>query len=141
MSINIVKTVNFGTGKGGISTVGYRIYSSAGALSGSRVTSGVGEVRSGSGIYSGSVHISNNFTGYLLWDSGESTPIYASEDIDVISIVENTKQMTSGKWRIDSSSNQMIFYGEDNVTEISRFNLFDSSGSPSVSSVFSRVKV
>ena len=44
-----------------------------------------------------------------------------------------------GKWEI--ISNQMIFYKADGVTEIQRFNLFDSAGDPSTTEVFKRVRV
>jgi len=149
MATNVIKTANFGSGKGSLSTVGYRIYNSSGNLSGSRVTSGVGEVLGGSGIYSASVHISEGFIGHVLWDTGESSPVYASEDIDntlntlsaISSSVDATRQLTVGKWQILTSSNQMVFYKEDNTTEIARYNLFDESGVPSFSSVFERVKV
>jgi hypothetical protein len=46
-----------------------------------------------------------------------------------------------GRWRIDEATNQMIFYEEDNSTEVARFNLKDSSGSPASTSVFERTRV
>ena len=149
MAINIIKTVNFGTGKAGLSSPGYRMVSTTGELSGSRVTSGIGEVISNSGIYSSSIHIADNFTGHLLWDTGESTAVYASEDIDntihtlhmLSSSVDFTRHFTAGKWKIDTSTYQMIFYKEDNTTEVARFNLLDEDGAESYTSVFSRVKV
>ena len=149
MPVNIVKTVNFGSSKSSLSSPGYRIYSTSGDLSGSRVTSEIGEVISGAGIYSSSVHISDNFTGYILWDSGEATPVYASEDIDnklyTLSIlsasIDETRSMTTGKWEINTGSYQMIFYKDDNSTEIARYNLKDENGIPSFTSVFSRTKV
>lgn len=49
------------------------------------------------------------------------------------------KEMTLGRWHI--INNQMIFYASDNVTEISRYNLFDDTGAPSMEAVFDRVKV
>jgi hypothetical protein len=149
MPTNVVKTANFGSGKGSLSTVGYRIYNSSGNLSGSRITSGVGEILAGSGIYSGSVHISEGFIGNILWDTGESAPVYASEDIDntlntlsvISSSIDTTKQLTAGRWQILTASNQMVFYRDDNSTEIARYNLFDDEGEASSSSVFQRVKV
>lgn len=149
MAINIVKTVNFGTNKGGLSAPGYRIVSTSGNLSGSRVASGIGEVISNSGIYSASIHIADNFTGHILWDSGESTPVYASEDIDnqihtlnmLSSSIDFTRQHQAGRWTIDTDTFQMIFYKEDNTTEIARYSLADESGSPSYTSVFTRTKL
>jgi hypothetical protein len=47
--------------------------------------------------------------------------------------------ITAGRWHI--IDNQMIFYGEDNVTEIARYNLLDDNGQPSMEAVFDRVRV
>jgi hypothetical protein len=49
------------------------------------------------------------------------------------------KNIEGGRWRI--LNNQMIFYKEDNLTEIARFNLFDSSGSPTETNVYERQRV
>jgi len=146
MALNLVKTVNFGSSKGSISTVGYRLYSSNGTLSGSRITSGIGEVLSGAGIYSASVHFSNNFNGSILWDTGESTPTYASEDYspiqDLVSAsVDFTRHISAGRWKIDSDESHMIFYKDDNTTEIARFSLTDENGAASTTSIYERTKV
>jgi len=146
MAINIVKTVNFGVSKTGLSGPGYRIYNTSGASSGSRVTSGVGEVYNGSGIYSASIHIADNFTGYVLWDTGEGTPVFASEDVDntistltmISSSVDFTRDMTAGRWKLDEDLNQMIFYKDDNSTVVARFGMSGSDGSPTVSEVHER---
>jgi hypothetical protein len=44
-----------------------------------------------------------------------------------------------GRWKIEN--NQMIFYEDDNVTEVARFNLFDEAGDPAETDVFERVRV
>ena len=149
MPTNIVKTVNFGSSKSSLSSPGYRIYSTSGALSGSRVTSGISEVIANSGIYSATVHISDNFTGYILWDTGESTATYASEDIDnklhtlsmLSSSMDYTRQLQAGRWKMDKASKVMIFYKEDNTTEIARYSLTDENGQPTTTSVHERTKV
>ena len=84
MAITLTKSVNFGSGNGSLSTVGYRLLNTAGTLSGSRTTSGVGEILDGSGIYSASIYFSNNFSGSILWDTGASTPQYATEEYHYI---------------------------------------------------------
>lgn len=53
--------------------------------------------------------------------------------------IELIKQMETGKWKIEA--NQMIFYKDDNSTEIARFNLFDEDGNPSMTDVIERRKV
>jgi hypothetical protein len=44
-----------------------------------------------------------------------------------------------GKWKI--VANQMIFYKDDNTTEVARFNLFDSDGNPTMANVYERQRV
>lgn len=62
------------------------------------------------------------------------------EDFDTLGIdLEFVRQIEGGRWRI--INNQMIFYEDDNVTEIARFNLFDQGGSPSSTDVFERRRV
>jgi hypothetical protein len=47
--------------------------------------------------------------------------------------------MEGGRWRM--VGNQMIFYEDDNVTEVARFNLFDSAGNPTMTNVYDRQRV
>jgi hypothetical protein len=44
-----------------------------------------------------------------------------------------------GRWKIEN--NQMIFYKDDNVTEVARFNLYDEAGDPAETDVFERERV
>ena len=53
--------------------------------------------------------------------------------------IDYIADMTAGRWKIENY--QMIFYKEDNVTEIARFDLFDDQGNPSMDAVFDRRKV
>ena len=141
MSIKLSKTVNFGGGKGSLSTVGYRLIDSVGSVSGSRVTAGVGEVLAGSGIYSGSVYFTETFSGSILWDTGEASPTFASEDYNGLDeTIDFTRHITAGRWQIDKDAFEMIFYREDNQTEIARYSLKDREGDPSFTEVFDRIK-
>lgn len=141
MAITLTKSVNFGSGNGSLSTVGYRLLDTNGALSGSRTTSGVGEILEGSGIYSASVYFSTSFSGSILWDTGASTPQYATEEYhSVEEQISFIKSIEGGRWKINTSTNKMIFYKDDNVTQIAEFDLKDSDGSASSSSVFERVR-
>ena len=142
MAITLVKNVNFGSAQSGLTTVGYRLFHAEnGVLSGSRVTSGVGEIFAGTGIYSASVYFSTDFKGAILWDTGGSAPVYATEEynpqpeqIDFIRSIEG------GRWKIDTSTNKMTFYKDDNTTAVASFDLKDSDGSASTTSVFERVR-
>jgi hypothetical protein len=44
-----------------------------------------------------------------------------------------------GRWKLESD--QMIFYEDDNLTEVARFNLFDSAGNPTMENVYERQRV
>ena len=44
-----------------------------------------------------------------------------------------------GRWKL--VNNQMVFYESDNVTEVARFDLFDSAGNPTMTNVYERVRV
>ena len=52
--------------------------------------------------------------------------------------VDDLYHIEYGRWKIES--NQMIFFKDDNVTEVARFDLKDGAGSPSMTNVFERVK-
>ncbi len=48
------------------------------------------------------------------------------------------RSIEGGRWVIEN--NQMIFYGEDNTTEVARFELSDTNGNPSMANVMERVR-
>ena len=136
MSIKVVKTANMGKSKSGkTGSVYYTLYNTAGTEAQSRTASGVYEIGSGTGLYGVNLTLSTAFSGSIVWDVDS---VYAVDE--VLSSPEVTRQLTEGRWKIDSSTNQMIFYGIDNTTTIATFNLRDSSGAGSVSEVFERVK-
>ena len=139
MAINLVKTVNFGPSKGGLSTVGYRLYSSVGVLSGSRITAGVGEVLDSSGIYSASIHFASDYNGSILWDTGGSSPVYASEDYNSIEEkIEFINAIEGGRWVLNETTKQMVFYKSDNTTIVAKFGMSGSDGTPTTDKVFQR---
>jgi hypothetical protein len=151
MSLSQVRNVNFGklranlTGSGG---VGYALLDQAGSTLQPRTTTGVYQLTSGSGIYGSNISFPDNWRGQILWDSGvDSLTIsgglkYATEQYNY---EENNPKVDSiydiehGRWKI--IGNQMVFYKEDNVTEVARFNLFDEFGVPTTDAVFERQRV
>jgi hypothetical protein len=105
-----------------------------------RVTAGVHEVGVETGIYAARITFPTDFHGSILWDTGGAAPSYASENYSPLE--EQTQfnyDISGGRWKI--VNNKMIFYKEDNVTEITRFNLLDDTGSPTMDDVHERVKV
>jgi hypothetical protein len=159
MPISSVKTANFGKLKSGLGSVGYALFDATGSVASSRTDAGVYEIGTGTGVYAASIEFPDDFSGTILWDTGEATAVYASEeqnftdsaaslagDLTVIkssidSDLTFIRDMIGGRWKIDHENFQMIFYKEDNVTEVARFDLRDKTGAPSFLSVFNRQKV
>ena len=138
MAVTLIKSANLGAGMGGRTDVYYTIYNAAGSISAARTKTGVYEIGSSTGIYGVSVSIANDFQGSIFWDVN-GTSVYAVEEISADTRL--TRLMTSGRWQIDDTTNQMIFYEENGTTEIMRFDLKDRTGAASFTEVFDRTKV
>jgi len=80
MSIKVVRSVNFGSRKGSLSTIGYALYNEDGTAKAVRTTTGVFEVITAKGVYACNITIDDGWNGVIMWDTGEATPTYASED-------------------------------------------------------------
>lgn len=77
MSYSVFKAVDFGPAKGGLSSIGYTL------TGGSRVTIGVAEVGTATGIYGATVTFADAFSGSILWDTGEgASTVFAAEAIN-----------------------------------------------------------
>jgi hypothetical protein len=159
MPTSHIKTANLGKLKAGLGSVGYSLYDPTGTISVPRSTNGVYELGTLTGIYGANIAFPDSFVGSILWDSGESSPVYATEEIDLtatpaglasnMASIQATldadltfvKDMLGGQWKIDDNQFQMIFYKDDNTTEVARFDLRDNKGDPSFLSVFLRQRV
>jgi hypothetical protein len=69
------------------------------------------------------------------FESDTSAALLKSEEIDtslatILVDVAFIKAIEGGRWKIDEVAMQMVFYDDDNVTEVARFNLLDSAGDP-----------
>ena len=62
--------------------------------------------------------------------------IFASEQIKIDQ--KMARYIHTGRWLIDQSTKQMVFFQDDNRTEIARYNLFDRNGSASITELFER---
>ena len=103
------------------------------------MTSGVGEILTGTGIYSASIYFSADFKGSILWDTGGSSPVYATEEYNPQPEEINfIKSIEGGRWKLDSTEKTMTFYEDDNTTVVASFGMSGSDGSPSVKDVFER---
>jgi hypothetical protein len=153
MSVTNIKTVNFGKSKTGLTgDVGYSIYKADGTISQPRTSVGIYELGA-SGIYASEITFEAGFHGTILWDVTDSgNTVYASEEYNASSSstlaissitndVEFIRQMEAGQWKIDAAQKHMVFYKNDNETEIARFALYDRKGNPSIGSVFTRKRI
>jgi hypothetical protein len=68
----------------------------------------------------------------------ETTLVSTMAELDTK--IELIKQIESGRWKIDTTTNQMLFFKEDNVTEIMRFNLKDKDGIATSTAVTERIR-
>ena len=88
MSLQIARSVNFGSRRGSLSTVGYTLINADGSEKQARTTSGITELISSKGLYGGLLTFDNDFSGFLIWDTGQATPIYSMDQIDYRSFAE-----------------------------------------------------
>lgn len=162
MSLSQLRNANMGpcaANATGSTGVGYTLIDYAGVVASPRTTSGVYQLTSGSGIYAAYINFPDAWRGQVLWDTGTHFPsstYYATEQYNyeennpkVDDIDARTIQMSGtlgslydiqfGRWHI--INNQMIFYKEDNTTEVARFDLFDDANAPSMDAVFQRIKI
>lgn len=78
--MNIIQTVNFGSSKGGLSTVGYRLLNTDGSVKQVRTTTGVFEVVASTGLYACYISFDNDWQGIIVWDTGDTPLLYAVEE-------------------------------------------------------------
>lgn len=142
MSTAVMKTVNFGKSKTGIATVGYTLYDTSGTVYTPRTSAGVFEIGMGTGIYGANITFASGFNGTILWDTGQgASTVYAMDEYngleeDLLFI----KAVTGGRWKLDPINNFMIFYAEDNLTQVAKFSMYNSVNQPSVLEVHQRIR-
>jgi len=160
MPVTVVKSANFGKLRGSLATIGFTLFDASGTEVAARSTTGVHEIGNNTGIYAAPVTFPDNFTGSILWDTGQDADtVYASEEQnntdsaasltgDITAIKTSidadltfVKDMLGGRWCIDPATAQMVFYKGDNTTEVARFDLRDKNDQPSYLSVFDRNRV
>ncbi len=146
-----IRNVNFGSGKGfltGSSGVGFTLINEFGLINQSRTTSGIYELVSGSGMYASFISFPDNFHGSIVWDTGELTPTYATEqynieenDPNLLTDLQFLIDMESGRWKLDATTKRMMFYKSDNMTLVAQFDLLDINGNPTIDLVTERRRV
>ncbi len=136
--MKVLQTANLGRSVGGISgSIRYALYDTLGSEVSSSANTGIYELGSTTGIYGVELNLSPQFSGSIVWSVTSAPSIFATEEVKIDQ--KMARYIHTGRWTVDSSTNQMVFFQDDNTTVIARYNLFDSSGSPSVTEVFDRV--
>lgn len=152
MSYTRFKIASFGQLNSGLATVGYALFNADGTTNGSRITSGILERGTGSGVYAATVTYPDSFIGEIRWDTGTVTPLYASEDInpspfekgqiDMAQSVplSNTVNTTGdslhssrvdafGNWVLDRTAKTLTLYEADGLAPAHTFSL-DNADTP-----------
>ena len=141
VSVNLLKSVNFGRSAICLSTVGYTLYDSTGNKFGDRVTEGIHEVGIETGIYAAKITFPPSIAlGSILWDTGTDSPLFATEQYNADENNGNILDWTAGRWSLEKEYKMMVFYAQDNTCSIARFGLYDSNGNPSLDEVYTRVR-
>ena len=135
--MKILQTANLGRQLGGISgSIRYSLYDTLGAESVSATNTGIYEMGSSTGLYGVELNLSTQFSGSIVWSVVGNTNVFATEEIKVDQKI--ARYIHTGRWKVSESTKEMIFYQDDNSTEIARYGLFDRSGSPSIEELFER---
>lgn len=153
MTSDLIKTVNFGSTKTGLTHVGYRLINIIGAITSERSEVGVYETVPGSGIYAALISFAAGFRGTIIWDTGEITPSFAAEEYnhavngasvlnqinDLAAQINFIRAMTSGRWTLNRADATMSFYDESGLQLLMSYELKDDKGNPSIEAVFDRI--
>ena len=138
--MKVLQTANLGKGYADrTSDVRYSIYNTLGTETTSATNTGVYQLGSSTGLYGVELNLNNRFSGSIVWSVDGNTNVYATEEIKMDQ--KMARFIHTGRWIIDENTNQMVFYEDDNVTEIARYDLKDRDGNASITEIFERSRV
>ena len=138
--MKVLQTANLGKGYADrTSDVRYSIYDTLGTETTSATNTGIYQLGSSTGLYGVELNLNNRFSGSIVWSINGNTNVYATEEIKIDQ--KMARFIHTGRWIIDENTNQMVFYEDDNVTEIARYDLKDRDGNASITEIFERTRV
>jgi hypothetical protein len=138
--MKVLQTANLGKGYADrTSDIRYSIYNTLGTETISATNTGVYQLGSSTGLYGVELNLNNRFSGSIVWSVDGNTNVYATEEIKMDQ--KMARFIHTGRWIIDENTNQMVFYEDDNVTEIARYDLKDRDGNASITEIFERSRV
>lgn len=135
--MKVLQTANLGAGLGGISgSIRYALYDTKGTETVAATNAGVYELGSSTGLYGVELNLSTQFSGSIVWSVSGNSRVFATEEVKIDQ--KMARYIHTGRWMVDETTKQMIFFQDDNVTEIARYDLFDRSGNASITELFER---
>ena len=135
--MKVLQTANLGKGYAGISgSIRYALYDTLGSEVTSATNTGIYELGNSTGLYGVQLNLSTQFSGSILWSINGNTNVYATEEVKIDQ--KMARYIHTGRWLVDEDTNEMIFYQDDNSTEIARYALFDRNGVSSIDELFER---
>ena len=135
--MKVLQSANLGKGYSGISgSIRYQLFDTLGASVLSERNTGVYELGTATGLYGVQLDLSTQFSGSIVWSINGNTRVYATEEVKIDQ--KMARYIHTGRWQVDEDTNQMIFYQDDNTTEIAKYDLFDRNGNSSITELFER---
>lgn len=135
--MKVLQTVNFGQSQGNnTSNIRYTLYDTVGTLTLSASNSGIYQMGSNTGLYGVQLDLSTQFSGSIVWSVTDTPGLFATEEVKIDQ--KMARYIHTGRWIVDENTNEMIFYQDDNTTEIARYALFDRNGRASITELFER---
>ena len=138
--MKVLQTANLGKSFGGISgSIRYTLYDSLGTQTASSRNTGIYEIGSDTGIYGVQLNLSTQFSGSIVWSINGNSNIFAVEEVKIDQ--KMARYIHTGRWEVEAATKQMVFYQDDNTTEIARYQLLDRSGNASIEELFQRTLI
>ena len=135
--MKVLQTANLGKSQAGISgSIRYELFNTLGTKVLNATNSGIYEIGTNTGLYGVQLDLSTQFSGSIVWSINGNTNIFATEEVKIDQ--KMARYIHTGRWLVDENTNQMIFYQDDNSTEIARYALFDRTGASSIDELFER---
>ena len=135
--MKVLQSANLGKSLGGISgSIRYELFDTLGSSVLSSRNDGVYELGTNTGLYGVQLDLSTQFSGSIVWSVNGNTNVYATEEVKIDQ--KMARYIHTGRWLIDENTNQMIFFQDDNTTEIAKYDLFDRNGNSSITELFER---
>ncbi len=135
--MKVLQTANLGRGLGGISgSIRYALYDTLGVEKVTATNTGIYELGSTTGLYGVQLDLSTQFSGSIVWSVNGNSNVFATEEVKIDQ--KMARYIHTGRWMVDEDNNQMIFFQDDNTTEIARYDLFDRNGNSSITELFER---